>query len=279
MDADGRYLHLTTGRTMVVDMLRACRHVPFIPIERTMQLGPLAQARAGHPLRLSWAAIFVKAFAIVSARHPSLRQTYVSFPRPRLFESHVTVAGLAVERDLNGERIVLPALQRGTEDVSLVALHEWVAHCKYEPVNRIGSFRRVLRLCSLPLPVRRFAWWLATECWGRKKTRLIGTFVVSVTSNQGAETLLVRAPCTTSLHYGVLRDDSAMTVRLTFDHRVYDGATAARALAELEDVLLGEILAEVRGDIDASADPIPTDFHSEWQTDAAAEPSPASHPR
>ena len=41
--------------------------------------------------------------------------------------------------------------------------------------------------------------------------------------------------------------DSAgnLDVRLTFDHRVLDGATAARTLVELERVLLGPVLTEL----------------------------------
>jgi pyruvate/2-oxoglutarate dehydrogenase complex dihydrolipoamide acyltransferase (E2) component len=35
-------------------------------------------------------------------------------------------------------------------------------------------------------------------------------------------------------------------VRITYDHRVLDGATVARALAELERVLTHEILTELR---------------------------------
>jgi hypothetical protein len=36
-------------------------------------------------------------------------------------------------------------------------------------------------------------------------------------------------------------------VRIVYDHRVLDGATVARALARLEDVLNGEIAAELSG--------------------------------
>ena len=52
---------------------------------------------------------------------------------------------------------------------------------------------------------------------------------------------------TCTLHYGLFDTDGGLDVRLTFDHRVLDGAPAARALADLEGVLLNEVLAEVRG--------------------------------
>jgi pyruvate/2-oxoglutarate dehydrogenase complex dihydrolipoamide acyltransferase (E2) component len=82
--------------------------------------------------------------------------------------------------------------------------------------------------------------------WGRQRAEQIGTFGVSVTAGFGAATLMVLSPCTTTLHYGLFESDGSLPMRLTFDHRVIDGATAARALVELESALLGEILAELR---------------------------------
>ena len=37
-----------------------------------------------------------------------------------------------------------------------------------------------------------------------------------------------------------------------FDHRVYDGATAARVLAQLEEILLGAIYEEIVPEKDGS---------------------------
>jgi pyruvate/2-oxoglutarate dehydrogenase complex dihydrolipoamide acyltransferase (E2) component len=51
---------------------------------------------------------------------------------------------------------------------------------------------------------------------------------------------------TSTLNYGVIAPDGSVDVRLTYDHRVLDGATVARALADLERVLNCEILAELR---------------------------------
>jgi hypothetical protein len=51
---------------------------------------------------------------------------------------------------------------------------------------------------------------------------------------------------TATLNYGTFTDDGSIDVRPTCDHRVMDGATAVRALAHLENVLHGGILAEPR---------------------------------
>ena len=68
-----------------------------------------------------------------------------------------------------------------------------------------------------------------------------------------------RAPCsqagilhlaillTSTLHHGMLDSSGGLQMRLSFDHRVLDGTTAARALEELETVLLCEILQECTG--------------------------------
>ena len=44
--------------------------------------------------------------------------------------------------------------------------------------------------------------------------------------------------------YGVFLPDGSIDVRLTYDHRVLDGANVAQALAAMEEVLNGEILPE-----------------------------------
>jgi pyruvate/2-oxoglutarate dehydrogenase complex dihydrolipoamide acyltransferase (E2) component len=54
---------------------------------------------------------------------------------------------------------------------------------------------------------------------------------------------------TTTLSYGQFAPDGSIDVRLFFDHRVMDGADPSAALVELERMLRGPILAELRGDL------------------------------
>ena len=44
----------------------------------------------------------------------------------------------------------------------------------------------------------------------------------------------------------MIATDGTVTVRLVYDHRVLDGAAVARALARLEEVLRGAVVAELR---------------------------------
>ena len=80
-----------------------------------------------------------------------------------------------------------------------------------------------------------------------------GTFGLSVYSSLGAESLHPISPLTTTLNYGVIDRDGTVSVRLVYDHRVFDGATAARALGKLEEILKGPILAELRSMIPSTS--------------------------
>jgi hypothetical protein len=93
--------------------------------------------------------------------------------------------------------------------------------------------------------VRRFLWWYATAWSGRVTARNFGTFGVSLTGQAGATATNLIGPLTTSLNCGLIQPDGTVDLRLHFDHRVMDGMPAARALAELEEVLRTEIAAEL----------------------------------
>jgi hypothetical protein len=51
---------------------------------------------------------------------------------------------------------------------------------------------------------------------------------------------------TTLLNYGVIGSDGSVNVRIIYDHRTLNGATVARALARLEDILNSVVADELR---------------------------------
>jgi pyruvate/2-oxoglutarate dehydrogenase complex dihydrolipoamide acyltransferase (E2) component len=92
-------------------------------------------------------------------------------------------------------------------------------------------------------------WWGALNVFGPTRCRHFGTFSITSVGSQGSGILHVPTLLTSTLHYGMLDPDGGLEMRLSFDHRVLDGATAARALEDLETVLLGEILHECMGSV------------------------------
>jgi hypothetical protein len=241
----GKWLPVSPVRRLVVDLMAISRDIPTVVAERRMRLASLADARRVLPGRPSWSAVFLQAFGAVAARRPVLRRSYMSFPRPHYYEHPISIASFTVERDYAGEEAVFVAQVRQPETKSLTELDGIIRQFKEKPVERIGSFRRALRLSRTPWPLRPLLWRLAFHGAGRFRARFLGTFGLTTVGSLGAGLARVVTPLTTNLHFGVLDGRGDMDVRLSFDHRVLDGAAAARALADLEDVLLTETLAEL----------------------------------
>jgi hypothetical protein len=242
----GRSLPLSLPRRFICDLVHFARRVPSVPVQRRMNLAAVVEARAATVARPSWCAIFTKAYGFVAAAYPELRRSYLSFPSPHLYEHPINVASIAVERRFGNEDAVFFGHVNSPETRILLDLDAQLRSFKEQPIESIGSFRRTLRISSWPRPIRRLAWWIGLNAWGRKRAHYMGTFGVSVYAGLGATSLHPLSPLTSTLNYGVIDSDGSVDVRVIYDHRVLDGATVARALQNLEEILNGEILNELR---------------------------------
>ena len=244
--ASGRSIPLSLPRRLIGDLLHFARKVPSVPVQRRLLLDRVRLARERAAGRPGWCAVFLKAYALTAARVPELRRAYLSWPWPHLYEHAFNVASVAVERIYEGEAAVFFAHFHRPEQQSLAQLQAHLRHFKDASVESIGLYRRALRISRLPRPLRRLLWWVGLNSSGPKRARRIGTLGLSTYSGRGAESLHPLSPLTTTFTYGIIGQDGQVDVRLVYDHRVLDGATVARALTLLEDVLNGEILAELR---------------------------------
>jgi hypothetical protein len=243
----GRNLPLSVPRRLISDMMDLSRDVAAIPMERRMALGRLVHARELAETRVGWCAIFTKAYALVCARRPELRRAYLNFPWPRLYEHSANIATIAVERRVGDEDGVFFMPIADPDRRPLLVLDAYLRRCKEDTLDAITWFREALKFGRLPRPLRRAILWWRTQVSGPRRAYYLGTFGVSVTAGLGATQLSLRSPVTTVLHYGQFDRQGELDVRITFDHRVLDGGTVARAMADLEAVLLNEILAELDG--------------------------------
>jgi hypothetical protein len=234
-------------RRFITDLVHAASRVPLCTAERLFQLADVAAARAAAEPRPGWAAVFTRAYGLVARDCPELRRAYLPWPWPHFYEHPLSVASVAVERRYGDEDAVFFTHLRGPENQTLTSIDAHLRRCKDEPIESIALFRRALYTSRLPRLLRRLLWWFGMNVSGYRKARYLGTFGLSVTAGMGASGLNLLTPVTTALHYGLLTDDGCLPVRLTYDHRVLDGAAVARTLVELEAVLCGTILAELRG--------------------------------
>ena len=240
----GRSIPLSRPRRVITDLMHFAAGVPSVPVQRRIDVSRVAAGRAARPDRPAWTGIFTKAYALVADEVPELRRAYCKFPWPHLYEYPASVGHVMVEREYGGERAVLGLRVKDPGRRSLADLCGRVRWAAAAPVDSVRCFRRPLKLARLPRPVRRAVWWLGLNV-GRWRGKHFGTFAVSAYSSLGAASLHPLSPLTTTLNYGVIGADGVVDVRVVYDHRVMDGATVARALARLEEVLNTAIVDEL----------------------------------
>lgn len=240
----GKWIRLSIPRRVVTDLMYFSSSVPWIVAQRNMALKGVAAAREAHPERPTWAALFVKAFALVAREFPELRRVYVALPIPHLYEYPSSVASIAVERKFDDELGVVAVKIKSPDLVPLARLGWLIRDGKSAAYARTSEFRRMVLIASMPLPIRRALWWLALS-FARTRANYFGTFGLSTVASLGTEILQPRAPLTTVLTYGVIGRDGSVVVRAVFDHRVLDAMTMARALRRLEESLNGSIHEEL----------------------------------
>ena len=231
-------------RRLLRDMLWVAASVPGIPISRSMHLGHLVTARRQLTDRPSWVALFAKAYGLVAREFPELRRAYVKLPLPRICEYPVSVATVAIERTFNGEPAVFFA-RLNKPDVRPVSLMSGILRdYKERPVEDVSEFRMQIGLGGYPGPLLRLILWYRMNR-ARLRGMYFGTFGITNVGALGSALLHPRGPVTTILSYGPVGEDGGVDVTIVFDHRVVDGATVARALLRLEEILNNDVCAEL----------------------------------
>jgi hypothetical protein len=241
----GRSIRLSVQRRMIIDLLYFARGIPTVPVQKRMLIAPIIAARAASAARPRWTAIFTKAYALVAEEYPEFRRAYIKFPWPQLYEYPTSRANIMLERDYRGEPALCPVSIKDPAHASLQEIGARLDYATKTPLEDMKDFRRWIQFSSVPRPIRRAFWWLGLN-WGRQRGNYFGTFGVSVYSALNAESLHPLSPSTTVLNYGVMGPDGSVDVRIIYDHRVMNGATVARALGRLEEILNTVMVDEVR---------------------------------
>jgi hypothetical protein len=237
---------ISIPRRLVADLMQASIRIPFVSLQRPLNVRQLLEARALAAQPPGWAAIFVKAFSLVAREEPVLRTLYAKWPWPSLYELPRSIAMIAIARIEGGEDCVLPQKITAADALPLAEVDARIRHAKDAPIADVPAFRKVLLVTRLPLPLRRFAWLIGLN-FGRQRANFFGSFVVTSVAAYGAGVLHALSPGPFILSYGVVKQDQTVDVVIRWDHRISDAALIARTLNRLEQVLNTEIAAELRG--------------------------------
>ncbi len=240
-----RRLRLSRNRALVGDVAHFARKIPTFAVDRLVSFGELAALRENAAPRISWTVLFLKSYSLVAADCRPLRQAYLRWPLPHLVEHPSSVATVAINRrdeDRDEDRLCWGRFIE-PERHSLVELQQALERYQNEPIAEV--FRRQVQHSKMPRPLRRLIWWINLNLVAKKRAKRMGTFSMSTLAGLGAWNRSHPSILTTSLTYGPLDERGRMLVTLICDHRVLDGALAARALAQLEAALCGPIAQEL----------------------------------
>jgi hypothetical protein len=242
----GTVRKISMPRRFIIDLMHASMGVPFVSLKRTFDISRLIEARAQAAQQPGWAAIFVKAFALVARDEPVLRTLYVRLPWPHFFELPRSVAMVAVARVEDGQDCILPEKVPAPEERTLSDIDAQIRRAKHAPLMEIPSFRKIMMATRLPLPLRRLSWLIGLNV-GRMYANNFGSFGVTSVAAYGPGELHALSPGPFIVTYGVVRPDRSIDVIIRWDHRVTDAAFIAKTMTRLEQVLNDEISAELRG--------------------------------
>jgi hypothetical protein len=241
----GHTLSLSRGRRMVSDILHLARGIPLVKVERQISIPEVAEARDLAAPKPGWYPVLLKSFALACMRLPELRRSVLTVPYTRLYQHACTVASVTIEREIDGEPAVFFFHVREPERKPLSQIHDRFQRVKTEPLEKVPDFRRSLSLLRFPRPIRRFIQNVGMFWGGPWREKYGGTFAASSTLAAGATLTLPCTPLSSVFTFDEVKPDGRMTLHLAWDHRVFDGMTAARGLVETERMLRGPILAEL----------------------------------
>ena len=242
----GTVKKISPPRRLIIDLMLASRGVPFVSLARTLNIQPLLEARALAARPPGFAAILVKAFALAARDEPILRTLYAKWPRPCFYELPRSIAMVAIARVENGEDCVLPQRVSHPAELSLGEIDALIREAKAAPIAQVPAFRKMMLTTRLPWPLRRLAWLIGLN-FGRQRANYFGNFAVTGVAAYGGGELHALSPGPYIVSFDVAQPDGGIGIVIRWDHRITDAALIAKTFARLEQLLNGEISAELRG--------------------------------
>ncbi|GGW70346.1 hypothetical protein GCM10010503_54450 [Streptomyces lucensis JCM 4490] len=185
--------------------------------------------------------------ARVLARHPEANAAIRGRVRPRVARYDAVHGKLALDRTLDGHRVVLSTVLRDLDRAGLPDIQDRIEHFRGGDPAVMAEFAPTRALQRLPWPLRTLAFRAGTRPL-RRRPAVMGTFAVSSLGHRPVEGFYSVGGTTITLGLGATADRPVvregrvgiapmMRLSLTFDHRVIDGAEAADVLTEVKEGL------------------------------------------
>jgi hypothetical protein len=249
--AESRWRKLSDGRKLVCDIIHLAKKIPLADVVAELDVRELAEVRKLVRPRIAWNVLLMKAYAQIAVARPELRQLYVRWPWPHVYQHPQSVCLMTFSREHLGEDRLFFGRFNSPEEETLLDLQKRYDEYRDGPVESVKQFRHQIRFTKAPLILRRMAWFLIRDVWVRKAASHMGTFGMSISCFRDVYGTSLVSPNTTALGVDVISRGGISRTLLTFDHRILDGQPVINILQELGRQLRGPILEEMKAMVPA----------------------------
>ena len=122
--ANSRRFLLPRSRRLTSDLLHFASKVPMCPHDRIVDLSELIALRKRLPKRISFAALFVRAYGLMAAECPVFRQLHFRWPLANVYEHKETVLMMTIAREFRDEPWVFWGRFQGPENRTLPEIQD-----------------------------------------------------------------------------------------------------------------------------------------------------------
>ncbi|AXK32424.1 acyltransferase [Streptomyces armeniacus] len=200
-----------------------------------------------HGRPYSLVAYVLHAAARTLAEHPEANAAVRGRLRPRVARYPGVSGKLALDKTLDGQRVVLAAVLPGLERSTLAGIQRRIDHFRDGDPAVMPEFAGARALHRLPAPLGALLYRLGVRPL-RRRAEVFGTFAVSSLGHRPVDGFHSVGGTTVTLGLGQVAERPAvrdgrlttaplMRLSLTFDHRVIDGAEAADVLTGVKERL------------------------------------------
>jgi pyruvate/2-oxoglutarate dehydrogenase complex dihydrolipoamide acyltransferase (E2) component len=204
-------------------------------------------AAHGAGQRFSWVTYVLHTAGRVLGTHPEANAAMSGRRWPKVAGYDSVDVKVALDKRLNGERVVFSAIVRGAETSSLAEIQERIDRFRDADPATMEELAGARALQRLPWPLSALAFKLAARSL-RHRPKLMGTVALTSLGHTAVDGFHSVGGTTITLGAGRVLDrpvvqDARLTVAptmrlsLAFDHRVLDGAAAAEVLTHLKEAL------------------------------------------
>ena len=233
------------GRRQTLHFLRFAEAAAPVYLDTEVDVTALlAHRKAGRKYSVVSYAMLV--LGRVLPRFPEANAAFAGSLRPRTARHTAVDVKLTLDKEVDGVRSVLSVVLPDVDGCTLDHLQNAVERLRDTPVGEIRELDGVRKLQKMPMFLGRLAFRLANGLSGRHKR--MGTVALTSLGHAPVHRFFSHGGTTVTIGLGritptpVVRDGEVVVrpllpLSLTFDHRVADGAAAARFLRTVREFI------------------------------------------